>query len=197
VCQGMPSSVCFFFILVLGRNIKNETHTEKALEFHDTISIYMFNDKKRFIAYLNISDWNNPRPLYYIDGRNATIEYIGTSFGGHFILEESMVIIDRIPVSNVQVCSNLRVYSILEKKIISTLDANIFLRSKVKIESQDYFDISFVEYKDYRVPIYNGYIKIYFDHYGENGHKSFFAYLNINDIYNLKIEEDIGIEYIR
>jgi len=169
-------------------NIKNGTRLEKVLEFRDTISIYMFNNKKRFIVYLNITDWNNPRPLYYIDGENATIEYIGSSFGGYFILEEPMVFIDRIYFDD-QVCPNLNVHSILEKKIISTLDTNIFLRSKVKIESQDNFYINFIGYQDYSVPVYNGYIKIYFNHYNEDGPKSFYAYLNIKDIYNLKISE--------
>jgi hypothetical protein len=178
-------------------NILNETHTEKVLEFRDTISIYMFNDKKRFLAYLNIADWNNPRPLYYIDGRNATIEYIGSSFGGHFIIEESMVFINIFYENNEtwynELSPNLYVYSILEKKIISTFDTNKFIQNKVNIEDQDNFDIEFVGYLDYRVPVCNGYIKIYFNHFGQNDSKSFFAYLYIKDVYNLKIEENIQV----
>jgi len=171
--------------------IKNQTHIEKVMEFQDTISIYMFKDKKRFLAYLNIDDYNYPSPLYYIDGENATIEYIGSSYGGHLILEEQMVFINRIPENNDQICPNLEVYSILEKKRLSTLDTNTFLRSNIEIDSDDGFYIGFVGYLDYSVPVYNGYIKIFFDHYGEDGPKSFFAYLNVKNVYNLKIERDV------
>ena len=181
-------------------NIKSETCIEKVLEFKNTEDIYMFQDKKRFLAYLDTTGWNKSSndfilsdygndPLFYIDGREGTIEYVGSSFGGFFILEESMVLINRIPMSNSQITTDLYVYSILEKKILSTLDVNKYIRSKVQIDNRDHFYVSFIGYRDYTVPVNNGYIKIGLDHYGENGPKSFFAYLNVKDVYNLTIED--------
>lgn len=81
------------------------------------------------------------------------------------------------------------VYSIIEKKIISTLDVNSYVRSKVKIGGQDYFEFDPVGYRDSRVPVNNGYMEIYINHYGEDGRKSFYAYLNVKDVRNLKMED--------
>ena len=182
-------------------NIKSETGIEKVLEFKNTEAIYMFQDKKRFLAYLDTRGWNKSSndfilsdygndPLFYINGIEATIEYIGSSRGGFFVLEEPMVFIGRIPMKNNQITTDLYVCSILEKKVISTLDINKYIRSKVKIEGRDYFDVSFIGYRDYSVPVNNGYIKIGLDHYGEDGPKSFFAYLNVKNVYNLTIEDN-------
>lgn len=193
----VENETCYRFKI----NIKTEIGVENVLVFKETNSVYMFQDGKRLLVYCDTTSWNKTTttfissgwgdPLYYIDGNTGVIEYIGSSFGGFFILEEPMVFINRIPTTTNQVSTNLYVYGILEKRIISILDTTKYVQDKVKIEGQDYFDIGFVGGRNYSVPVHDGRIKIYFDHYGEDGPKSFFAYLNVMDINNLKIEDSI------
>jgi hypothetical protein len=182
--------------------IKKENKLEKYLEFIGAISLYMFQDNKRFIVYMDTTNWsqadkneiddNYGDPLYYIDGDKGTIDYIGTTVGAFFILEEPLVYVSvfyRNDVSN-----DIYVYDIIEKEVICYLETRTYIESRVIIDRNDFFYVGFVDIRDNKVTINNNYIRIKFEQ-GDmgGGKKSFFAYLNLSDLRNLKIEESPSV----
>jgi hypothetical protein len=174
--------------------VESEGIIKKAFEFKNAYNLIMFDDKRRFLLYLNPNTYacDGGSPLYYIDGNTGTIESLGLFTHGFFVVEDKMVIINRISKDrNYFLTEDLFVYSITDKKVISTYNVNEYLSAIVYREDRDYYLLGFPDYKEGRNIIRNGRIRVYFDHYGEDGPKSFYAYLNINDVYNIFMEPPV------
>lgn len=169
---------------------KNNT-TEKIFEFKNSYSLILFNDRKKFLLFLNPNTYTSDEgaPLYFIDGDNGTIEYLGLFHNGFFVLEDDLVIVGSIlKRSAFSPTDDLFVYSIKDREIIGIYDANNYLNTTINCEDQDGFFLSFPDYRDGKNVVLNGHIRVYFDHWGQDGPKSFYTYLNVQDVHNIFLE---------
>ena len=184
--------------------ITNGIDTEEYLILKDVYSLYLFENYTRILIYFSTVIWSDNTkmnlpdyreygyPLYYINGVDNTSEYITSTFPGFFVLENEMAIINT-DYSNFNtniVSPNIYAFSIEEKRVLSFISTDDFVRSKTNVSKPGSFFIAFgAEYN--RAPVINGYNRMYFDHWGEDGPESFYAYLDLNDLNNLRILENM------
>jgi hypothetical protein len=188
----VPCEAVYRFVVSVAGMEGNEI--EKVFECRYTHSLYMFEDNKRFIVHFSIGyKTDMPEPAYYIDGEKGNIEFLGLFYGAYAVLEENMIIIDRDPSTSGSGYSieteMLIIYSITDRTIYATISlADVFLKNKAPPEREPYFYVSFLDYYEERINAYNGYVPINIRYYGKELPESFDAYLNINDVKNIRLE---------
>lgn len=165
--------------------ITNDFEKKSLIVFKDARSHYIFSDKKSILIMADSPTYGD-RALYYIDGSDGRIEYLGNFQMGFAIFEKERLILSRTVRQTQMVSPDILLFDIDSRCVVWFSDMNSYIIDHISLQKKEFYEIDFPGNIEGKIETESGVIKVWFSQYGEDGSASFYRNLRVIDKNTIK-----------